>query len=343
MTQTATVRPAPLPMPEISCVNPLEYRAALAQLFADDGRADHAEFLERAYPGAVADGAKAWIGTDADGRVVMHAARFPHPFTYGARRLTGGLIVNIMVARPYRTHHPARALFQRFVADSRTEDGIDFLYTETTERGANVLKAAGARVIARIGRFVLPIRGTNRAADVAVRAYHTSRRIGTGASRLNASHHPARAFSSDAFDAPVGESEELRGVHGVSLYRRRLKGYPSELDHWITVTGRHDGTAAALVRGPEPNGLTTIVKFNHSPSERAAGAMLAMVPVLRKIGCRAVQIYTPAESRFGAELRRAGFVEREARPLVALPLSAAGEEVVERVDRWRIAGLDLDI
>jgi hypothetical protein len=342
MTQTATVRPAALPMPEISCVNPLEYRAPLVQLFAEDGRADHAEFLERAYPGAVAEGAKAWIGIDADGRVVMHAARFPHPFTYGAGRLTGGLIVNIMVSRPYRTHHPARALFQRFVADSRTEDGIDFIYTETTERGANVLKAAGARVIARIGRFVLPIRGTNAAADVAVRAYHTSRRIGTGASRLKSSHHDARAFSSDAFDAPLGESEDLRGVHGSPLYRRRLKGYPSTVDHWITVKGRRE-TGAALVRGPEPNGLATIVKFNHSASESAAGAMLAMVPDLREIGCRTVQIYTLAESRFGAELRRAGFVEREARPLVALPVSAAGEEVVERVDRWRIAGLDLDI
>ena len=105
----STARP-PLPMPEISCVNPLNYRSALEQLFADHGRADHSEFFARAYPGAVAQGAKAWIGADREGRVVMHASRFPHWFMFGDVKVTGGLIVNILVATPYRTHHPARAL-----------------------------------------------------------------------------------------------------------------------------------------------------------------------------------------------------------------------------------------
>lgn len=341
MTNTATAPVASLPLPEISCVNPLAYRAALAQLFADDGRADHAEFLERAYPGAVAEGAKAWIGTDADGRVVAHAARFPHRFVIGDRPLVGGLIVNIMVARPYRTHHPARSLFQRYVSDSRSDGAVDFLYTETTERGANVLTAAGARVIARIGRFVLPIYGTRWPADLAIRTYHLARTAASGAGRLRAMHHPASTFSSEPYDAPVGISGDLRGIHGLQLYRRRLKDYPTPLDHWITAEGRNQ-TAAALVRGPEPNGVATIVKFNHSPSRGAAGAVLAMVPVFRRIGFRVVQIYTVAQSRFATELRRAGFIERVSQPLVALPISPAGEEVVARIGRWRIAGLDLD-
>jgi hypothetical protein len=342
MTTAAIATATPLPMPEIACVNPLAYREQLARLFAEDGRADHAEFIERAYPGAVTEGAKAWIGTDPHGRVVMHAGRFAHPFTYGRRRLTGGLIVNIMVARAYRTHHPARALFHRFVADSRADAETDFLYTETTARGANVLRAAGARVIARIVRLVLPVRGTNPAADLAVRAYHAGRRIGTPARDLTCSHHAAGAFPTGPFDAPLGESDDLRGVHGPVLYRRRLKGYPTGLDHWIAVGGS-GAAAAALVRGPEPSGLVTIVKLNHPPSLSATGVVLAMLPALREIGCRVVQIYTAAESRFGAELRRAGFVERASQPLVALPISAAGDEVVTRIDRWRIAGLDLDI
>lgn len=342
MTNLASASPTSPPIPAISCVNPLPYRGPLAQLFAAEGRADHEEFLERAYPGAVAEGAKAWIGTDAGGGVVMHAARFPHPFAYGDRRLTGGLIVNILVARAYRTHYPARALFQRFVSDSRADGETDFLYTETTPRGANVLEAAGARVIARVGRFVLPIRGTNPPADLAVRVYHAGRRIGTAARGLKSTNHSAGAFNSEPFDAPLGVSEDLRGVHGARLYRRRLKGYPTGLDHWITVA-RRNATAAALVRGPEPNGLVTIVKLNHPPSLSATGVVLAMVPALREIGCRVVQIYTAAESHFGAELRRAGFFERASQPLVALPISAAGDEVVARIDRWRIAGLDLDI
>jgi hypothetical protein len=329
-----------LPMPEISCVNPLSYRSALEQLFADHGRAEHSEFFARAYPDAVAEGAKAWIGADHQGRVVMHASRFPHPFMFGDVKVTGGLIVNILVATPYRTHYPARALFERFVADSRTDRQIDFLYTETTERGANVLKAAGARVIGRIGRFVLPIRGRKLGLDAAVKAYHHVRGIGTGARRVTATHHPAAAFSSEAFDAPLGASDRLRGIHGHALYRRRLKDYPTALDHWITTNGPN-GPAAALVRGPEPNGLATLVKLNHRPSQTAA-TLLAMVAVLRQMGCRVVQIYTAAESLFAGELRRAGFIERTSQPLVALPISPVGEDIVASIGQWQITGLDLD-
>jgi hypothetical protein len=345
----STAQPS-LPMPEISCVNPLSYRSALEQLFADHGRADHSEFFARAYPGAVAEGAKAWIGADHEGRVVMHASRFPHSFVFGDVKVTGGLIVNILVATPYRTHHPARALFERFIEDSRTDRQIDFLYTETTERGANVLKAAGARVIGRVGRFVLPIRGTKRGVDLAVKAYHHVRGIGTGAGRMTATHHPAAAYSCEAFDAPLGVADRLRGVHGLTLYRRRLKGYPTPLDHWITVKGPN-GPAAALVRGPEANGLATLVKLNHPPSQTAA-TVLAMVPVLRQMECRVVQIYTVAESLFAGELRRAGFIERSSQragsvgrtsqPLVALPISPVGEDIVASIARWQITGLDLD-
>ena len=223
-----------LPIPEISCVNPLQHQRALEQLFAEHERADHSEFFERAYPGAVAEGAKAWIGADAEGRVVMHASRFPHSFVFGGRRLTGGLIVNILVAKPYRTHHPARALFERFVADSRKDGQIDFLYTETTDRGANVLTAAGARTIGRVGRFVLPIRGAKPAVDVAIRTYQGLRGLGTGVNRLKATCHPAATFSSAPFDAPIGDSDRLRGIRRsrpVSSPPQGLPDVAGPLDH----------------------------------------------------------------------------------------------------------------
>ena len=59
MRSMAATAQSSLPLPEISCVNPLLYRPALEQLFAEHERADHAEFFARAYPGAVAEGAKA--------------------------------------------------------------------------------------------------------------------------------------------------------------------------------------------------------------------------------------------------------------------------------------------
>ncbi len=331
-----------LPMPEISCVNPLLYESGINQLFVDNERTDHPEFFARAYSGAVADGAKSWIGTDAEGHVVMHTARFSHPFLFGERRVTGGLIVNIMVAKDYRTHHPARALFQRFVADSREDAETDFLYTETTERGANVLKAAGASVIGRIARFVLPIQEAKPGLDLAMRAYYEMRGLGTGARGLAATHHQAATFCSEPFDVPPGASDRLRGIHGIKLYRRRIKDYPTAQDHWITVDGAGH-TAAMLVRETGPNGVVTALKLHQHPSQNVAGVVLAMVPVLRReINCRRLQLYTVAESKFAGELRRAGFIERESQPLVALPISPAGEEVVGHIEKWQIMQLDLD-
>jgi len=331
-----------LPMPEIACVNPLLYESGINQLFVDNERTDHPEFFTRAYPSAVAEGGKSWIGTDSEGRVVMHTARFSHPFLFGERRVMGGLIVNIMVAKGYRTHHPARALFQRFVADSREDAETDFLYTETTERGANVLKAAGASVIGRIARFVLPIQEAKPGLDLAMRAYYGMRGIGTRVRGMEATHHQAATFCSEPFDMPPGASNRLRGIHDIKLYRRRIKDYPTSQDHWITVDAAGH-TAAALVRGPESNGLATMLQLHQHPSQNVAGIVLAMVPVLRReTNCRRLQIYTVAESKFADELRRAGFIKRESQPLVTLPISHLGEEVVENIKKWQITQLDLD-
>ena len=341
MRPMAATAQSSLPLPEISCVNPLLYRSALEQLFAEHERADHSEFFARAYPGAVAEGAKAWIGTDQAGRVVMHASRFPHRFLAGRDTVLGGLIVNIMVAKAYRTHLPARALFERYVADSWNDGDIDLLYTETTPRGANVLTRAGAKVFGHIARFVLPISSERIASNVAIRAYLSLRQRRFGAGRFHVTRHAAEHFVSTALDAPLGRSERIRGVHRVELYRRRLKDYPTALDHWLVAT-HADGKGVALVRGPEPSGYAWIQKLDWSDECRGAGMVLAMVDAFREIGCCAVQIHTLAESAFAEELRRAGFVERESQPFVALALSDKGERALADIRRWQITDVDLD-
>jgi hypothetical protein len=330
-----------LPLPEISCVNPLLYRPALEQLFAEHERADHAEFFARAYPGAVAEGAKAWIGTDQAGRVVMHASRFPHRFLAGSETLTGGLIVNIMVAKAYRTHVPARALFDKYVADSRQDGDIDFLYTETTARGANVLTGAGARVVGQISRFVLPISSGRLASNVAVRTYLRLRQRGLAAGRFQVRRHAAEHFLLDEFGPPLGASDRIRGIHSLDLYRRRLKGYPTAQDHWVVADGA-DGKAVALVRGPEPSKYGWIQKLDWTNESRGAAMVLAMIDAFREIGCHAVQIHTLAGSAFADQLRRAGFVERESQPFVALALSRQGAQALADIRKWQITDVDLD-
>jgi hypothetical protein len=317
------------------------YRPALEQLFAEHERADHAEFFARAYPGAVAEGAKAWIGTDQAGRIVMHASRFPHRFRAGADTLIGGLIVNIMVAKPYRTHVPARMLFDRYVADSRNDGHIDFLYTETTPRGANVLTAVGARVVGHISRFVLPIGSGQIVPNLAIRGYLRLSKLRRGAGRFQTTRHAARDFVSESVDTPMGASDRIRGVHSFDLYCRRLKGYPTALDHWI-VAESAEGKAVALVRGPESTGYAWLLKLDWTIDDRGAVMILAMVDTFRDIGCRAVQIHTLSESAFADELRRAGFVERESQPFVALAFSQKGENALAHIRNWQVTDVDLD-
>ena len=100
--------------------------------------------------------------------------------------------------------------------------------------------------------------------------------------------------------------------------------------------------AAALVRLIEGGSLASVVKLTYSPEQTAARVVLAAVPVFRALGCRALQIYTVAESAFASELRRAGLVERESQPLVALPISPEGDTVVRQIENWQITELDLD-
>jgi hypothetical protein len=71
--------------------------------------------------------------------------------------------------------------------------------------------------------------------------------------------------------------------------------------------------------------------------------MPGLVAWLRGQGCTRLQISTVAESRFGAELRRAGFVPREdAASIVATALTTTGEAVLRSVYLWEITSLDCD-
>jgi hypothetical protein len=50
-----------------------------------------------------------------------------------------------------------------------------------------------------------------------------------------------------------------------------------------------------------------------------------------------------AQSSFGRELRRAGFVPRhECRPVVAAALTPTGEVVLQGADNWEITRVDFD-
>src|ERR1700675_2228230 len=111
----------------IACVNPLEHAAEIKQLFLSHERSEFPAYFDRAYPDAVAVGARSWVGRDAGGRICAHAVQFPRRFWWGRHLVRGALLGNLMVAKAYRRFWPALALMRRVVQDLQQSGSVDFV------------------------------------------------------------------------------------------------------------------------------------------------------------------------------------------------------------------------
>ena len=225
-------------------------------------------------------------------------------------------------------------------ADSRKEGDIDFLYTETTSRGANVLTGAGARVVGHISRFVLPIGAGRIASNLAVRTYLRLRQRRLGAARFHATQHAAEHFFLGAIDPPLGASDrsaastvsiftadaskdtQLRWTIG--SWRRVRMGKQSR---WCAVRNRADTHGSRSSTGRSRIGAPPWSWRWWMSSEKSAAAPFR---------------FTRSPTRVADELRRAGFVERESQPFVALALSEKGEHALTDMRKWQITDVDLD-
>src|SRR5260370_26517878 len=80
-----------------TCVNPLDHADEIKQLFLAHERPEFPAFFDRAYPEAVAAGARSWGGRDDRGRVCSHlgqvSRRFLFPGHAGRRAPFGDLMV----------------------------------------------------------------------------------------------------------------------------------------------------------------------------------------------------------------------------------------------------------
>ena len=328
-------------------VNPLEYAAEIKQLFVAHERPEFPVFFDRTYADAVAAGGSSWIGCDAAGRVCAHVAQFPRPFRLGAgqRIVRAGLLANLMVAREHRTLWPAMKLMRRLVHDSKAAGELDLLYGDPNEAALAIVKAVGFRVAGALRRFVLPLADSRRSVDLALRAYHFVTRFwGTGPSLVatprRASELPAGLDIADASD--VGS---FCPVPRPAVYRHRLPGYPGPDDWWYTIHPRGAAApmAAALVRGPDSQGMSVVSGLVRDSRTPLTALLVALAHALRERGTRRLEISVMDESAAAASVRQAGFVRREETiPLVAMPLTPLGTEAVAAGVEWRVLPVDLD-
>jgi hypothetical protein len=156
---------------------------------------------------------------------------------------------------------------------------------------------------------------------------------------------PADEFDASRYGTPAGVSPRLRAVHPVELLAQRLPRYPSKQDRWFVF--HHDGVdappfAAALVRGPDADGVATLVTLHH-PAQHSSGSLARLLlPALRDMKCTRLQTAALFGSRNAWELQRAGFLAREWNPMIALPLNPRGEAAVRSTRNWQLSALDYD-
>jgi hypothetical protein len=334
-----------VPNLEIRCVNPLDYAAAIKELFLANERPEFPEFFDRAYPSAVQRGGRSWIGVDPEGQVVMHMALFPHRFALGERMVIGGLLVNLMAAKAHRTVVPALILMRRVTEDAKADKGIDFLYADPNPSGGALLKAAGFSAVGLFQRFALPLADQRWYADVAARAYLVMLRVRAWGHSAAAIEHPAQRFDATAFERPSGDGAALRPFRPPELYRQRLTGYPSSTDYWFTFqrNGRSAGPAAAVFVRGGPDGVASMYSVAREPSFPVSAIVPGLASALRRAGYRRLFVSTLVGTHFARELRRAGFVPRSDRtPFFVRALTELGEQAMRSRDNWELTELDCD-
>ena len=331
----------------IAAVNPLDHADAIKQLFLDHERPEFPAFFDRAYPAGVKGGGVSWIGRDRAGHIVMHVACFPQRFRFGEREVVGGLMVNALVARRFRSFFPAHALIKRAKKDTEARGDIDFLYTDPNNQAKAVMDACGFVMVGSLTRYVLAVGDRRWLVDGAIQLLHAGVRVVRRTPRgAVLAAHPATEFSPARFEAPTGASPRLRAYHGPARYAARLEAYPTESDWWFThqENGDPDAFAAGLlVRGPDPAGVAVLHAIRRDARVPLGALVPGLVAALRSKGCRRLQVWTLAESLFAEELRRVGFAARDdAAPIVATGLTPAGQDVLRSAPLWEITSLECD-
>lgn len=326
---------------EIHRVDPLAHSVALKALFAAHERADFADYFDRAYPDAVREGAQSWIGVEQAGEVVMHVARFPQRFHVAGRTAVGGLLVNLMTARPHRTFFPTLALLRRLIADSRAEGGVDFLYGDPNDAARPLVERAGMNHIGNLERFVLPLRDTRWYANAAIRGYHWAVAARGWNGRATIAVHAAAEFDAGEFEHPNPMSSTINPFRPPSLFRRRLADYPNRNDLWFTVRAKRWTRAAAAVRAV-PDGSALLCALQRDPHMPLSSIIPPLTRQLRG-GYDKLWLWTMNGTCFADELRRTGFIQRrEGLPVFGVAFTELGDVALRSTATWETTHLDFD-
>jgi hypothetical protein len=338
----ATVEPRG-PTMAVRRVDPLRFADQIRSLFQREGMHPLVEFFGRAYPEAVKEGASSWVMLDESDRIVGHIAAFSHRFVCDGSEYRAALGANLVMDSRHRNLTNAMALAERVVADLGSQENVDFLFGDPNEGARAIMSSIGGfRDIDLVSRFVLPLSHTGLLGP-AVSVYLAATLGRGGREQIDMERRKARDFDTAEVERPPGVTPTLRPVHPATLYRRRLKDYPSEGDDWYLFTREGERVAAVLIRRLQDEGRAQLCCAWRSPEVPLADLLRPIVADLRGSRVTRLQLCTLLSSPLGREVRAAGFRAREgAIRFGALPCSPRGRSLLERGVSWEITDLDCD-
>lgn len=323
-------------------VNPLDYADEIKALFLAHERVEFPAFFDRAYPQAVADGARSWLGRDERGRLCAHLISFQRRFRCDRQTIRGALLGNLMVATAHRSFWPGLALMRRAVRDLRQSDAADFVYADPNAAARSIIQAAGLRPAGSLRRFLLPVGDRRAGVALGISVYRLWSRAGSRGARVTV--NPTSVEDAMALEPPLcGDPMSLRPLRVPALYAARLAGYPGAADRWYVARSRSALVGRALVRGPDALGRAVLCAWDCEPIAHLASLLVALGDATRGAGVTRLEVYVMAGSRAEREFRRAGFLAREERlPVLALGFNEAGSRAVAAAPEWRLLPLDFD-
>ena len=344
---STTVAEAPARQLAFASVNPLACSEEIKALFLAHERPEFPAFFDRTYQDAVRDGARSSVARDETGRLCAHIAHFPRPFQLGDRSVRASLLANLMVAKEHRTLWPALKLVRHLVNDCQRSGSVDFLYGDPNEAAFAILRAVGFRSVGALRRFVAPVSDGRVVVDLGVGLYQLLRGFRGPSMDLEVRSHRAIDLPEGPNVVDPAERSSLRPAPRPAVYRHRLNGYPGAGDRWYTFHRRNAAApaAAVLVRAPDSRGLAVVGAVQGLSHALLPPVLLGLTRTLRQVGpgIQRLELSVMAESRVAEAVQRAGFVPREERiPVVALPLTAQGTDVLESGAEWRLLPVDLD-
>lgn len=328
---------------QIIAVNPLDYADGIKALFKAHDTPQFASYFDRVYPGAVAGGARSWIGIDETGELVMHMACFVNQFQLDGSPVRGGLLANFMVASRHRTVTPALTLTRQLVREARAFGDLDFLYTNPNAASHAVLGFAGLKPVAQVERLVYPTGDANPFLDFGTILYQVAGQLRAGSGgRAKVTRHPVD-HATGRTPSSASHAGRLTPLRTEDQLARRLPGYPAAGDAWFTME-RDGSTIAAFLLGTTDSARNVDL---HAAWTAEGQDFARLIPSLarraRSLGGRRLVAYGVAGSLLVADMLRGGFKARgTVGPLDAIALTATGERALAAVARWDMHGIDLD-